>query len=51
MSKKIILIVDDQSDLRRLVCMRLEFGDYELHESENGTRALEITNVIKPDQT
>jgi CheY-like chemotaxis protein len=49
MSKKIILIVDDQGELRKLVRMTLEFGDYELHEAENGTRALEISNMIKPD--
>jgi CheY-like chemotaxis protein len=49
MSKKIILIVDDQGELRKLVRMTLEFGDYELHEAENGQRALEISKVIQPD--
>ncbi|GAC28181.1 two-component system, chemotaxis family, response regulator CheY [Glaciecola pallidula DSM 14239 = ACAM 615] len=49
MSKKIILIVDDQGELRKLVRMTLEYGDYELHEAENGQRALELAKVIKPD--
>ena len=49
MSKKIILIVDDQGELRKLVRMTLEFGDYELHEAENGQRALELSKVIQPD--
>jgi DNA-binding response OmpR family regulator len=49
MSKKIILIVDDQGELRKLVRMTLEFGDYELHEAENGQRALDLSKVIQPD--
>ena len=49
MSNKRILIVDDQGELRKLVRMTLEFGDYELHEAEDGQRALDLANVIKPD--
>lgn len=49
MSNKRILIVDDQGELRKLVRMTLEFGDYELHEAENGERALELVRAIKPD--
>ena len=49
MNKKRILIVDDQNELRKLVRMTLDFGDYELHEAEDGHRALELANVIHPD--
>ncbi len=49
MSKKIILIVDEKGELRKLVRMTLEFVDYELHEAENGQRALELSKVIQPD--
>lgn len=49
MRKKRILIVDDQGELRKLVRMTLDFGDYELHEAEDGQRALELANVIQPD--
>ena len=49
MSKKIILIVDDQSELRKLVRMTLDFGDYELHEAKDGQQALEVTKILQPD--
>ncbi len=49
MSRKKILIVDDQGELRMLVRMTLEFGDYELHEADNGVRALELVESINPD--
>lgn len=45
---KRILIVDDQSELRKLVRMTLESSDYELHEAGNGSRTLELLGVIKP---
>lgn len=44
-----ILIVDDQSELRRLVRMTLEYGDYELHEADNGARALQLLETVKPE--
>ena len=49
MNQKIILIVDDHAELRKLVRMTLECGDYELHEAKNGQRALELAKLIKPD--
>jgi DNA-binding response OmpR family regulator len=49
MSKKRVLIVDDQGELRKLVRMTLDFGDYELDEAEDGDRALKLANVIHPD--
>ena len=49
MKNKRILIVDDHGELRKLVRMTLEFGDYELHEAENGQRALELIDAIHPD--
>ena len=49
MSNKIVLIVDDQDELRKLIRMTLDFGDYELHEAENGHRALELAKVLQPD--
>lgn len=44
-----ILIVDDQGELRKLVRMTLEYADYELHEAENGARALELLEVVRPE--
>jgi len=49
MKNKRILIVDDQGELRKLVRMTLEFGDYELHEAENGQRAMDMIDAIHPD--
>ena len=49
MRKKRVLIVDDQAELRKLVRMTLDFGDYDLYEAECGQRALELAAVIKPD--
>jgi CheY-like chemotaxis protein len=49
MNQKIILIVDDHAELRKLVRMTLECDDYELHEAKNGQRALELAKLIKPD--
>ena len=49
MSKKIILIVDDQGELRKLVRMTLECDDYELHEAKNGQQALELATLMQPD--
>lgn len=46
---KKILVVDDQGELRKLVRMTLEFGDYELHEVEDGERALELIDKVRPD--
>ena len=43
-----ILIVDDQGELRKLVRMTLEYADYELHEAENGARALELVKSVQP---
>lgn len=44
-----ILIVDDQGELRRLVRMTLEYGDYELHEADNGVHAIQLVKVVKPE--
>lgn len=49
MVQKIILIVDDQAELRKLVRMTLEFDDYELYEAKDGQLALELAKLIKPD--
>lgn len=49
MAKQKILIVDDQAELRKLVRMTLDFSDYELHEVDNGQRALALAKEISPD--
>ncbi len=48
MSKR-ILIVDDHGDLRKLVRLTLQYGDFELHEAADATKALRFIKVLRPD--
>jgi len=43
-----ILIVDDQSELRKLIRMTLEPLDCDLHEAETGLEALAKVRSLKP---
>ncbi len=44
-----ILIVDDESNMRRGLRDNLEFEGYEVSEAEDGVHALETLKEIKPD--
>ena len=46
---KKILIVDDQLEVRELVQVTLEIGDYQILAAENGQQAMDITQVEHPD--
>jgi two-component system phosphate regulon response regulator PhoB len=46
---KKILIVDDQLEVRELVQVTLEIGDYQILAAENGQQALEMAQVERPD--
>ena len=46
---KKILIVDDQVEVRELVQVTLEIGDYQILTAENGQQAIEIAQVEHPD--
>ena len=46
---KRILIVEDQSDIRKLIRMTLEFEDYEIHEASEGTQGLHLARGVRPD--
>lgn len=43
-----ILIVEDQADIRKLIRMTLEFGDFELHEAPDGESGLNLARVVRP---
>lgn len=47
--KRVILVVEDQADIRKLITMTLDFGDYEVHEAEDGARGLFMTEGLRPD--
>lgn len=44
-----ILIVDDQPDIRKLVRMTLELGDFVVHEAGDGAEALQQAGALRPD--
>jgi len=46
---KKILIVDDQVEVRELVQVTLEIGDYQILVAENGQQAIEIAQAEHPD--
>ena len=46
---KRILIVEDQPDIRELIQMSLESGEFEIHEAENGDMALQMAAQLSPD--
>jgi CheY-like chemotaxis protein len=46
---KRVLIVEDQSDIRKLIRMTLEFEDYEIHEAADGAVGLHMVQAVRPD--
>lgn len=52
MGKKLnkkILVVDDKSELRKLIKITLEMNGYIIKEADSGQRAIELFDVVKPD--
>lgn len=47
--KHVILVVEDQADIRKLIRMTLDFGEFEVHEAENGMSGLRMAEGIRPD--
>jgi DNA-binding response OmpR family regulator len=45
---KRILIVEDQSDIRRLIRWSLEFDSYDIREASNGIAGLDAARIFKP---
>ncbi len=46
---KKILIVEDQSDIRKLIRMTLEFEQYETNEAADGVNGLRLAQEWRPD--
>jgi two-component system, OmpR family, phosphate regulon response regulator PhoB len=46
---KRVLIVEDQTDIRKLIRMTLEFEDYEIHEAADGATGLSLARDLAPD--
>lgn len=47
--RKVILIVEDQTDIRKLIRMTLELGDSEIHEADNGESGWHMVKALRPD--
>jgi len=47
--KKIILTIDDQADIRRLVRMALEYDGYTVLEASEGEQGLALARSHRPD--
>jgi DNA-binding response OmpR family regulator len=43
-----ILIVEDQSDICKLIRMTLEFSDFEIHEANDGETGLNMARAVQP---
>lgn len=46
---KKVLIVDDRPEVRSLLAVTLDMGEFELFEASNGTQALEVARAKMPD--
>jgi two-component system, OmpR family, phosphate regulon response regulator PhoB len=46
---KRVLIVEDQTDIRKLIRMTLEFEDYDIHEAGDGVAGLSKARDVRPD--
>ncbi|MEN9384605.1 MAG: hypothetical protein RI959_1554 [Pseudomonadota bacterium] len=46
---KKVLLVEDHSDIRKLIRMTLEFEDLELHEAADGLTGVVKAQALKPD--
>ena len=44
-----ILIVDDQPEIRELIRLTLELGNFRIFSASNGQQALAIAQSVKPD--
>ena len=49
MTLKKILIVEDQTDVRHIIKLALDFDYYEIHEASNAQMGLKMVQAIKPD--
>ncbi len=45
---KRVLIVEDQDDIRDLICVTLETENLELHQATNGQAGLEAAQALQP---
>lgn len=47
--KNVILIVDDEAQIRKMLSIYLDASDFKVEESENGKQAVRMSASVKPD--
>lgn len=45
---KVILVIEDQPEIRKLVCMTMDYDSFEVHEADNGESGLRMIKALKP---
>ena len=46
--KKIILVIEDQPEIRKLIRMTMDYDDFEVHEANNGETGLKMVTALRP---
>ena len=46
---KIILVIEDQPEIRKLICMTMDYDGFEVHEAENGDSGLRMVKALRPN--
>lgn len=46
--KKIILVIEDQPEIRKLICMTMDYDGFEVHEADNGETGLKMVTALRP---
>jgi two-component system, OmpR family, phosphate regulon response regulator PhoB len=47
--KPVVLVVEDQVDIRKLVRMTLAIGNFEVYEADSGECGVRMTHSLRPD--
>lgn len=45
---KIILVIEDQPEIRKLICMTMDYDGFEIHEADNGDTGLKMIKALRP---
>lgn len=45
---KIILVIEDQPEIRKLICITMDYDDFEVHEADNGDSGLKMIKALRP---
>ena len=45
----ILLVVEDQPEIRKLICMTMDYDGFEVHEADNGDTGLRMVKALRPD--